>query len=88
MFGRVLSVLVLVVSFALAAVVATTASDAGIASGAVSSRPFVVYDAIGDAEGAPDITSVAVARDSKNRVTFAINVADHPSPISPRPERC
>ena len=78
MFGRVRSVLALVVFFALACI--ATASDARIASGAASPRPFVVYDAIGDAAGAPDITSVAVARDPKNRVTFAINVADHPSP--------
>jgi hypothetical protein len=79
MFARVVWVLALAVSFALASVFAR-ASDAGVASRTASPRPFVVFDAIGDAAGAADITSVAVARDTQNRVTFAVNVADRPSP--------
>ncbi len=42
-------------------------------------RPFVFFDAIGDGKGAPDITSVTAARDASNRLTFVVNVADHPS---------
>jgi hypothetical protein len=80
MFGRVLSVLALGFSFAVASAVVAIPSDAGIPAEAAGVPPFVVYDAIGDAAGAADITSVAVARDTKNRVTFAVNVADHPSP--------
>lgn len=77
--GRVLSVLALVFSFALGAAVAAMPGDAGIAA-SVTARPFVVFDAVGDGGGAPDITSVAVASDKAHRVTFAINVADHPAP--------
>jgi hypothetical protein len=78
MFGRVFSVLALATGLAVASVAAAVPSGAGVSTAALP-RPFVVYDAIGDAPGVPDITSTAVARDSRNRLTFAINVANHPS---------
>lgn len=77
MVGRMLSVLALTV--VLAAAVAAAASDARVCAAAATARPFVVYDAIGDAVGVGDITSVAVARDAGDTLTFAVNVAGHPS---------
>lgn len=60
------------------AVGASASGEPGIAAAeAVGARPFVVYDAMGDVKGVPDITSVAVARDAQDRLTFAINVFDH-----------
>lgn len=74
MFVRFLSILALTVACAVASGAGTASTAAGT-SAAASGSPFVLYDAIGDAVGVADITSVAVARDAKNRVTFAINVA-------------
>ena len=75
MFARVLTVLAL----AVVSVVAVAASSATGSSTAATARPLVVYDAIGDTAGVADITSVAVARDAADRLTFALNVAGHPA---------
>lgn len=80
MFRRFFSAVVFALAVAMATVAAVAPGQAGSsAANAAEPRPFVVYDAIGDAAAVPDITSVAVARDSQNRLTFAINVANHPS---------
>jgi hypothetical protein len=80
MFARFLSVLALVLACAAASAPGAAPGRTGSAARAVSGRPLVVFDAIGDAAGVVgDITSVAAARDAQNRVTFAINVAGHPA---------
>jgi hypothetical protein len=79
MFVRFLSIFALTVACAIASAAGAASTEAGTSAAAAAGRPFVLYDAIGDAVGVADITSVAVARDAKNRVTFAINVAGHPA---------
>jgi hypothetical protein len=80
MSSRVLSVLALVLGSAVAFVVPASSGAVGAVGLTSVARPFVTYDSVGDAGGLPDITSVAVARDARDRLTFAVNVANRSSP--------
>ena len=77
MSGRAFSTLAL--ALALAVLAAAASDDTSTAAETATARPFVVFDTIGDAAGTADITSVAVARDADDRLTFVVNVAGHPS---------
>lgn len=83
MRGHGLAAVLVTAGVALAAVasVAALSVEAERAQAALvaAPRPFVLFDPIGDAKGAPDITSFSVARDASDRLTFVVNVADHPA---------